>query len=176
MIPVANAQGIPGGLKANGAMVLNFSPASNYRAQFAFSFVTDMLAIRRKYGSLDWTEWKYFKAGNASSSLSSATYVQNDYYENFKEDNLPVLAYQIVNGICFVRARIRCITPTSSWRTIATGMPGSIDETVSTCFYVGYLGATGEKIALRIQENGVVTACFGVANQLYQASFCYPCQ
>lgn len=57
-----NAGGIPGGLNSNRAMVLNMDVASNFKAQLAFSFGADKIAIRRKANSTEWTEWKYFVA------------------------------------------------------------------------------------------------------------------
>lgn len=43
-------------------MVFQFNPRTNYSAQLAFSFEADKIAIRRKNGVDDWSDWKYFTA------------------------------------------------------------------------------------------------------------------
>lgn len=58
-----NPIGLPSGLKSNGCLVIQQNLGKgNYSAQLAFSFGSDKIAIRRKYNTNNWTEWKYFTA------------------------------------------------------------------------------------------------------------------
>lgn len=58
-----NPIGLPSGLNSNGCLVIQHNLGkSNYSAQLAFSFGSDKIAIRRKYNTNNWTEWKYFTA------------------------------------------------------------------------------------------------------------------
>lgn len=57
----ANAVGNPN-LGGNSSTVIQLNPGTQYSAQFGFSFGSDKLAIRRKFGSNTWTDWKYFTA------------------------------------------------------------------------------------------------------------------
>lgn len=56
----ADPKGFPSQLKGNGCIVIqhNFG-ANTYTAQLAFGFGSDKIAIRRKYASAQWTDWKY---------------------------------------------------------------------------------------------------------------------
>ena len=56
-----NPVGMPSQL-GNSCMVFQFNPQTNYSAQLAFSFEVDKIAIRRKNGVDDWSDWKYFTA------------------------------------------------------------------------------------------------------------------
>lgn len=58
-----NPIGLPSGLNSNGCLVIQQNLGKgNYSAQLAFSFGSDKIAIRRKYNTNNWTEWKYFTA------------------------------------------------------------------------------------------------------------------
>lgn len=58
-----NPIGLPSGLNSNGCLVIQQNLGKgNYSAQLAFSFGSDKIAIRRKYNTNNWTEWKYFRA------------------------------------------------------------------------------------------------------------------
>lgn len=58
-----NPIGLPPQLHSNGCLVIQHNPHNNlYTAQLAFSFGSDKIAIRRKYGTDSWSEWKYFTA------------------------------------------------------------------------------------------------------------------
>lgn len=58
-----NPIGLPSGLSSNGCLVIQQNLGKgNYSAQLAFSFGSDKIAIRRKYNTNNWTEWKYFTA------------------------------------------------------------------------------------------------------------------
>ena len=55
--------GLPSYLGCNGCVVIQQNPGDNrYSAQLAFSFGSDKIAIRRRYGGEEWTNWKYFTA------------------------------------------------------------------------------------------------------------------
>lgn len=56
----ADPKGFPSQLEGNGCIVIqhNFG-ANTYAAQLAFGFGSDKIAIRRKYDSAKWTDWKY---------------------------------------------------------------------------------------------------------------------
>lgn len=61
--PSVNIPGYPAGLDGNRVLVLQLYPGSlSYSAQLAIGFGCDKLAIRRKSGSVSWTDWKYFIA------------------------------------------------------------------------------------------------------------------
>ena len=53
-------KGFPSQLGGNGCIVIqnNFGDKI-YSAQLAFGFGSDKIAIRRKYGINQWTDWKY---------------------------------------------------------------------------------------------------------------------
>ena len=55
--------GLPSYLGCNGCVVIQQNPGDKeYSAQLAFSFGSDKIAIRRRYGGEEWTNWKYFTA------------------------------------------------------------------------------------------------------------------
>lgn len=55
--------GLPSHLGCNGCVVIQQNPGDNkHSAQLAFSFGSDKIAIRRRYGEEKWTDWKYFTA------------------------------------------------------------------------------------------------------------------
>ena len=55
--------GYPTGLGGNSCVVIQATPLNNkYTAQLAFSFGADNIAIRRKFNSDTWTDWRYFAA------------------------------------------------------------------------------------------------------------------
>lgn len=168
MIPVANAQGIPDGLKANGAMVLNFSPASNYRAQFAFSFVTDMLAIRRKYGSLDWTEWKYFEAVSSSARITATSLCPNNYIVSDQ-------SIYIKNGVCFAWLYVQCIenVPATQERIAFTVLPKPKRYFSGIVQYNG-LSSNVTPISYRLNNDGYIELIGGANTRYYSLLFSYP--
>lgn len=55
----ASPKGFPVGLDGNSALVIQQNPGMEYSSQLAFGFGSDKIAIRRKYGSAKWTDWKY---------------------------------------------------------------------------------------------------------------------
>lgn len=57
----ADPVGMPSQM-GNSCMVFQFNPQANFSAQLAFSFGSDKIAIRRKNGVDDWSDWKYFTA------------------------------------------------------------------------------------------------------------------
>ena len=60
----AGSVNLPAGLGGNSAMCIQqfASGTTAYNAQLAFNFNSDKIAIRRRAGSLKWTDWKYFTA------------------------------------------------------------------------------------------------------------------
>lgn len=54
--------GYPSTLGGNRCIVLYLNAGDTYRAQLAFGFGSDRIAIRRKIHTTTWTEWKYFTA------------------------------------------------------------------------------------------------------------------
>ena len=55
--------GLPSYVGWNWCVVIQQNPGDNrYSAQLAFSFGSDKIAIRRRYGGEEWTNWKYFTA------------------------------------------------------------------------------------------------------------------
>ena len=58
------SKNLPSGLGGiNTATVLQVITGNNsYGAMLAFSFASDTIAIRRKYGEQSWSDWKYFTA------------------------------------------------------------------------------------------------------------------
>lgn len=58
------SKNLPSGLGGiNAAMVLQvITGNNNYGAMLVFSFASDKIAIRRKYNSPTWSDWKYFTA------------------------------------------------------------------------------------------------------------------
>lgn len=53
-------KGYPSQFGGNSCLVLQHNIGnSTYRAQLAFGFGSDKIAIRRKNGSANWTDWKY---------------------------------------------------------------------------------------------------------------------
>ena len=60
----ADSKGVPSQIGGNSCVVFQHNFNDNtYTAQLAFGFGSDKLAIRRKYGSTTWTEWKYLTIG-----------------------------------------------------------------------------------------------------------------
>lgn len=58
-----NPIGLPKLGGSNGCLVIQQNQGfGNYTAQLAFSFGADKVAIRRKFGTDSWSEWKYFTA------------------------------------------------------------------------------------------------------------------
>lgn len=58
-ISTVNPVGFPSGFSGNGCMVITSSSDNMYKAQLAFNFGDDKLAIRRRHNSTTWTNWKY---------------------------------------------------------------------------------------------------------------------
>lgn len=53
-------KGYPSQFVGNSCLVLQHNIGNSiYRAQLAFGFGSDKIAIRRKNGSTQWTDWKY---------------------------------------------------------------------------------------------------------------------
>lgn len=53
-------KGYPSQFGGNSCLVLQHNIGNSiYRAQLAFGFGSDKIAIRRKNGSANWTDWKY---------------------------------------------------------------------------------------------------------------------
>ncbi|MFT4005202.1 MAG: pyocin knob domain-containing protein [Lacrimispora sp.] len=57
-----NPVGLPDGLGVNACLVFQFAGGSMYSVQLAMSYANDKLAIRHRYNSTVWTNWKYFTA------------------------------------------------------------------------------------------------------------------
>lgn len=58
-----NPVGLPKGLNGNRCIVIQHDfGIGDFCAQLAFSFGSDKIAIRRKLGSTNWSDWKYFTA------------------------------------------------------------------------------------------------------------------
>ena len=58
-----NPDGLPSDLGGNGCFVIQHNGGNElYSAQLAFSFGGDKIAIRRRYTTSEWTNWKYFIA------------------------------------------------------------------------------------------------------------------
>lgn len=61
--PNASIPGFPTGIGGNTVLALQLYPGRDtFSAQLAFGFNMDKIAIRRKYNSTTWTDWKYFTA------------------------------------------------------------------------------------------------------------------
>ena len=54
----ASPNGLPNNFNSNSALVIQQNPGSNYAAQLAFSF-GGIIALRARYGSMKWSDWKY---------------------------------------------------------------------------------------------------------------------
>lgn len=54
-----NPVGFPSGFSGNACMVITSSSDNMYKAQLAFNFGDDKIAIRRRHNSTTWTNWKY---------------------------------------------------------------------------------------------------------------------
>lgn len=55
-----NPKGFPSQFEGNSCIVIQQNLGnSTYAAQLAFGFGSDKIAIRRKYNSVQWTDWKY---------------------------------------------------------------------------------------------------------------------
>lgn len=54
--------GFPSALGGNRCLVLYLNAGDTYKAQLAFGFGSDKIAIRRKIHDTTWTDWKYFTA------------------------------------------------------------------------------------------------------------------
>lgn len=53
-------KGFPSQFEGNSCIVIQQNLGHNpYAAQLAFGFGSDKIAIRRKYNSVQWTDWKY---------------------------------------------------------------------------------------------------------------------
>lgn len=61
---MAGSTNLPDGFgDANAATVIRMNLGGNYYdSMIAFSFTADRIAIRRKSGTKNWSEWKYFNA------------------------------------------------------------------------------------------------------------------
>lgn len=62
---ILNSQNNPVGLpdlNGNSCLVIQQNPGGEWSSQLAFSFGSDKIAIRRKFGSTNWSDWKYFTA------------------------------------------------------------------------------------------------------------------
>ena len=69
----AGSTNLPNGFDgANAVTVIQMNLGnSNFDSMIAFTFAVDKIAIRRKYGTENWSEWKYFNTAEILSNLTT---------------------------------------------------------------------------------------------------------
>lgn len=70
---MAGSTNLPNGLGgANAVTVIQMNLGdSNFDSMIAFTFAVDKIAIRRKNGTKNWSEWKYFNTAEILSNLTT---------------------------------------------------------------------------------------------------------
>lgn len=107
----AGSTNLPNGLGgANAVTVIQMNLGdSNFDSMIAFTFAVDKIAIRRKNGTKNWSEWKYFNTAEILSNLTTTNKSSLVGAINELNSN-PFLRYERTYGTSLTVSNVRGAT------------------------------------------------------------------
>lgn len=107
----AGSTNLPNGFSgANAVTVIQMNLGNDsYDSMIAFTFAVDKIAIRRKNGTKNWSEWKYFNTSEILSNLTTTN--KSSLVDAINEVNsIPFLRYERTYGKSLTIKNVRAAT------------------------------------------------------------------